>query len=224
LSNKFGKGQALLLNLAMASFPALSAEGTPETAAHLLRQALGQGGVSPSLSLTGANGQRLRHVEITRWMNGPVQIVSLFRHQGLPEAAKLDLQQPLYVYDLKARRDLGQQQAVSLTLTPHRAMFYALSPQPLTAVELKASPTVSPGSLQRVTVTASLPEGQQAVKVQVKLPDGSTADWVDRVVMADKQGVVVDVPVAYNDPQGTWTVSATELYTGRMGTVPFTVK
>ena len=185
---------------------------------------MGQGGVSPSLSLTGANGQRLRNVEITRWMNGPVQIVSLFRHQGLPEAAKLDLQQPLHVYDLKARQDLGQQQAVSLTLTPHRAMFYALSPQPLTAVELKASPTVSPGSLQRVTVTASLPEGQQAVKVQVKLPDGSAADWVDTVVVADKQGVVVDVPVALNDPRGTWTVDATELYTGTTATVPFGVR
>ncbi len=121
LSNRFGKGQALLLNLAMASFPALSAEGTPETAAHLLRQALGQGGVSPPLSLTAADGQRLRNVEITRWMNGPVQIVSVFRHQGLPEAAKLDLPQPLYVYDLKARQDLGQQQAVSLTVTPYRA-------------------------------------------------------------------------------------------------------
>ena len=91
LSNRFGQGRALLLNLAMASFPALSAEGTAETAAHLLRQALGQAGVSPPLSLTGADGQRLRNVETTRWINGPVQFVSVFRHQGLTETAKLDL-------------------------------------------------------------------------------------------------------------------------------------
>jgi len=87
LSNGFGKGQAVLLNLAMSSFPILSGEGTPEAAAHLLRQALGQERVSPPLSLKGADGQRLRNVEITRWMNGPVQMVSIFRHHGLPEAA-----------------------------------------------------------------------------------------------------------------------------------------
>ena len=55
-------------------------------------------------------------------------------------------------------------------------------------------------------------------------PDGSVADWVDAVVVTDKQGVVVDVPVAYNDPQGVWTVSATELYTGTTATARFTVK
>jgi len=224
LSNRFGQGRAVLLNLAMSSFPALSAEGTPETAARLLQQVLGQGGVSPALRLTGANGQRLRNVEITRWMNGPVQIVSVFRHQGVPETATLNLPQPQCVYDLKAYKDCGRQQAISLTVTPYRALFYALSPQPLQAVELKTAPSVASGSVQQVTVTSTLPEGRQAVKLQVKLPDGAVADWVDRVVVADQQGAVVDVPVAFNDPQGSWTVNATELYTGTAATVQFTVK
>lgn len=39
-----------------------------------------------------------------------------------------------------------------------------------------------------------------------------------------EQGVVVDLPVAYNDPPGTWTVSATELYTGTTATAQFAVK
>ncbi|MBL7040914.1 MAG: beta-galactosidase trimerization domain-containing protein [Pirellulaceae bacterium] len=224
LSNHFGKGQAMLLNLAMSSFPALSGEGTPEAAAHLWRQVLGQSRVALPLSLTAADGQRLRNVEITRWMNGPVQIVSVFRHHGLPEAAKLELQEPVHVYDLKAHKDLGKQQAVNLTVTPYRALFYALSPQPLDAVVLKAAPTVQLGSVQRVTLTSTLPEGHQAVKVQVKLPDGSRVDWIDTVVVTDNQGVVVDVPVAYNDPKGAWTVNAIELYTGTTATAQFTVE
>ena len=224
LSNHFGKGQAMLLNLAMSSFPALSGEGTPEAAAHLWRQVLGQSRVALPLSLTAADGQRLRNVEITRWMNGPVQIVSVFRHHGLPEAAKLELQEPVHVYDLKAHKDLGKQQAVNLTVTPYRALFYALSPQPLDTVELKAAPTVPLGSVQRVTVTSTLPEGDQAVKLQVKLPDGSLAGWIDAVVVTDNQGVVVDVPVAYDDPKGMWTINAIELYTGTTATVQFVVE
>jgi len=224
LVNRFRKGQAVLLNMAMATYPALRAEDTGETAAATLRALLARGSVAPAVRLADGKGQRLHNVEITRWMNGPVQIVSVFRHHGRPEAAKLELQQPLHVYDLKARKDLGKQQAVSLTVTPFRALFYALSPQPLEAVELKAAPSLSLGSVQRVTVTSSLPEGQQAVKLQVKLPDGGLADWVEAVVVTDKQGVVVDVPVAYNDPKGTWTVNATELYTGTTTTAQLTVE
>jgi len=224
LSHCFGKGRTLLLNLAMASFPALTAESTPETAARLLRHTLGQAGVAAPLNLSGADGQRVRNVELTRWLNGPVQIVSVFRHQGLSEAAKLELPQPMYAYDLKARQDLGRQPAVSLTVTPYRAMFYALSPQPLKAVALNAAPSASAGSAHQVTVRATLPEGRQAVKVQVRLPDGSAADWVDTVAVADQQGVVVNVPVAYNDPQGTWTVHVTELYTGTTATSRFEVR
>ncbi|MFV1964410.1 MAG: beta-galactosidase trimerization domain-containing protein [Pirellulaceae bacterium] len=224
LSNDFGNGRAILLNLAMSSFLSRDDESPLEAAAHALRQVLESGRVSPPFRLTRADGQRLRNVEITRWMNGPVQMVSVFRHRGLPEAAKLELPQPLHVYDLKTHTSLGKQRVVSLTVTPYRAQFYACSPQPLEAVVLKVAPVVRTGGLQRVTVTSTLPKGRQAVKVRVKLPDGSLADWAESVVVTDKQGVVVDVPVAYNDPKGTWTVSATELCTGITTTAPFTVE
>ncbi len=59
--------------------------------------------------------------------------------------------------------------------------------------------------------------------VEVRLPDGSLADWVDAVEMTDRQGVVMDVPVAHNDPKGTWTLNATDLYTGKSVTAQFTV-
>jgi beta-galactosidase len=225
LSNGFGQGQAFLLNLAMDGFPALNSQNTLEASAHLFRQLLDRARVVPAIRLTAADGQRLRNVEITRWTNGPVQIVSVFRHAGMAESATLSLEQPLYVCDLKSRKDLGRQQTVNVTITPYRAMFYAISPQPLKPVELKAvASKVSVGSVQHVTVTSPLPEGWQAVKVQVTMPDGSPADWVDAVAVTDHQGVVVDVPVACNDPKGTWTVNATELYTGATTTATFVVE
>jgi beta-galactosidase len=224
LVHPFGQGRAILLNLGLSNLQVLGSKGTPEeAAAEIVQWALAPTGVVPPLSLAGANGQRLRDVELTRWCNGPVQIVSLFRHQGLPEMATLNLPRPLHVYDLKAARDLGKQQSVSLTVTPYRAQFFALSPQPLRPVEVQVTPVVQPGGLQRVRVASTLSDGQQAVKVHVLLPDGSLADWFSAVVVTDKQGVVVNVPVAYNDPRGTWTVKATELYTGTTATVQFTV-
>jgi hypothetical protein len=224
LVNKFGEGQAILLNLAMTSYPTLSAEAARDGAAAILQGLLAHGSVSPTLRLVDDQGRRVRNVEVTRWVNGPVEIVSVFRHHGLPEPAKLELPQPLHVYNLKARGYVGRRQVVDLTVTPFRAQFYALSPQPLEAVQLQAAPTVSPGSVQRVTVTSTLPAGQQAVRVQVKLPDGSRADWVDDVVVVDHQGGVIDVPIAYNDPRGVWAIKATELYTAATATGEFKVE
>lgn len=224
LENNFGQGVALLLNMSMSTYPALSSESTPDLAAKPISDLIGRGGVRPALGLTNAQGERLRNVETERWMNGPVQVLSVFRHQGQPEPATLTLPAAIYAYDLKNHKDLGKQQAFNFTITPYRAQFFALSPQPLKPVELKPAPSVAPGGLQRVTVTATLPAGQQAVRVQVKLPDGSSADWIDRVVVADRKGATVDVPVAFNDPKGTWTVSATDLYTNKTTSTQFSVK
>lgn len=224
LSNEFGRGRAVLLNMAMSTFTSLGSEPSPDAAARLWRQILGQGQVSPVLDLSDAQGRRMRNVEVTRWMNGPVQIVSVFRHHGAPEAAKLNLPQPLYVYDMKARKNLGKRQAVNLTVTPYRAMFFAFSPQPLKPVELKAKATVSLGGVQRVTVTSSLPQGRQAVKVEVKQPSGKPADWISPVVVVGLKGATVNVPVAFNDPRGTWTATATELYTGKTTSMKFRVE
>ena len=224
LANSFGRGRAVLLNLAMSTYPALSSEATPETAAELWRQTLGTGEVSPAFALTDAAGRRLRDVEVTRWVNGPAQVVSVFRHKGQPQAAELRLPRAMHVYDLKGRKELGRLQKVGLTVTPYRAMFFALSAEPLAPVSVKVSPSVALGGVQRVRLTSRMPAGQQAVSVQVTLPDGAVADWVDPVAVVDRHGTTVDVPVALNDPTGTWTVRATGLYTARTTTTQFSVR
>ena len=224
LTHRFGKGSAVLLNLAMATFPSLSAQATPESAAVVLRTVLGAAQVSPALRLDNAKGERVRNIEITRWRSGPVQIVSLFRHAGQPEPARLTLPQAMYAYDLKQHKNLGKQQAFSLTITPYRAVFLALSPAPLQPATLQAAGAVARGGVQQVRVASALPQGQQAVKLTVKLPGGAEADWADQVVVVGKAGATVAVPVAFNDPAGPWTVSATDLYTGQTTSAQFNVK
>jgi hypothetical protein len=224
LSHGFGQGRAVLLNLPLSSVPALNVDDSPEAVAHLWRQLLAQAQVSAAVELRAAGGRRLRNVETTRWLNGPVQVVSVFRHAGDAETASLHLPQARHVYDLKAGKALGRRQVVELTLTPYRAQFFALSPEPLAAVELRAVRKVSRGTVQRVTLTSALPEGRQAVRVRVELPDGQAADWLPQVVMAGREGATLDVPVALNDPRGTWTVHATELYTGKSTRESFKVE
>jgi hypothetical protein len=130
----------------------------------------------------------------------------------------------MYAYDLKNHRDLGKKQTFEITITPYRAMFFALSPTALQPAKVIALPTATAGGVHRVEIAAAMPRGHQAVKLTVKLPDGSVADWVEPVVVVDVRGKTVDVPVAYNDPKGKWTVLATDLYTGKTTSAQFGVR
>ena len=224
LTNLVERGRAVLLNLPMSSYPALGSEGTPEIAARLWRTILESAQVSPAVMLTDDKGRRLRNVEITRWTNGPVQIISVFRHKGQAEPARMTLHHAMHAYDLKRHKSLGKKQTFRLTITPFRAMFFVLSPQRIKPVALKTEGTVASGGVQRLTITSSLPQGQQAVKVRVTLPDGTIADWVDSPAIVDNEGATIDVPVAFNDPKGTWTVRATDLYTGKTTKTSFRVR
>lgn len=224
LFNKVGKGNAILLNLAMASYPPLAAPATPEAAAEVVRAVLAVGGVSPAYQLTGAKG-RLRNVEVTRWRNGDTEIVSFFRHAGEGEQAKIGLGKTMQVYDLKSRKDLGKVQSLSLGITPYRAQFFVLSPRPVAPMAVSVDrAAVAPGAVVEASLTPGLRNGAQAARVQVKLPDGKMADWLDDVLVADGKAATIAIPVALNDPKGTYTVVATEVATGKATTATFAVK
>ncbi len=224
LVNEFGKGRAVLLNMPMADYPSLDAEDTDEAAAHLLETLLARAGVAPALRLLDAKGRRLRNVEVTRWTNGPVQIVSVFRHKGQSEPATLRLPRPLFAYDLKRHNALGKKDAFALTITPYRAQFFALSPTPIEPAGLRVPRTVERGRVARIRLASSLPAGQQAVKIQVRTPDGRLADWIDSVVIVGPRGAAAEAAIAFNDPAGVWTVQATELYTGRTTRAEFVAR
>jgi len=214
LVHNFGKGKAVLLNMAMSTFPSLSSPATTEAAAAVW-QLLFQGVVTPEVRLTDEKGERLRNVEITRWLNGAVQIVSVFRHHGTSENAELRFTRRFNIYDLKARKHLGSRDRVRIVITPYRAQFFALSPQPLPMPRLKVTPKVARGGLQRIIISAALNTGKQAFRVRVLQPNGEEADWFNPILIADARGTSCELPIAFNDPPGTWNVEATELYTGK---------
>jgi len=91
-------------------------------------------------------------------------------------------------------------------------------------LELKLSAS-RPARGQVVRLTATVPgaAGLHAVRVRVKAPNGEVAEWLDRELMVDGRGQGCDLPVAFNDPVGRWTVEATDLYTEKTTTTRYMV-
>jgi hypothetical protein len=246
--NKVGKGRAVLLNFSMAGSPdpapptdswgkygryyanwsLMQNAPAADASAEFLRRLLASAGVEPALQVLNLAGGRFRDLEVRRWQNGRIRIVSLFRAAeayGGEDEALLKLPEARHVYNLRSGKDLGRIASLSVPILSDRATFLVLAPEPVPDVELKLSAD-RPARGQVVRLTASVPgaAGLHAVRVRVKTPAGEVADWLNRELMVDGQGQGCDLPVAFNDPVGRWTVEATDLYTERTTTTGYRVE
>ena len=245
--NKVGKGKAILLNFGMAGSPdPLPAKGLPrwgkyhkyytyhawaqaaadpEASAEFLGRLLASVGVKPAMQVRNQAGGRFRNLEVTRWQNDGIQIISLFRWAGGKDQALLKLPEARQVYNLRSGEDLGRTSSLTVPIVPSRATFLVVAPEPAPDVRLKLSASrVARGQVVRLTATVPGAAGLHAVRVRVNTPAGEVAEWLNRELMVDGQGQGCDLPVAFNDSTGRWTVEVTDLYTGKTTTTTYMVK
>jgi hypothetical protein len=71
--------------------------------------------------------------------------------------------------------------------------------------------------------TRAVCPGLHALKLRVKDPDGDNAPWFSQAVMAGDGTAEINLPIAWNERPGTWTVTVEDLYTGKSAVHVFTV-
>jgi len=200
--HEFGKGRAVLLNFTVT---------TPE-ARGLLQRLLVASGVAPRLALRTPDGEGVEGVEVGRWRNGGIELVSLFGSYG--GAVHVELPAGRCVYDLRHRKALGRVKSFATELMAGRASFFALLPEESPAVRVELEPAeASPGTVVRARLSVPGAAGKHAVRIRVTTPDGRRADWQDQVVIVSKEPAEVHLPIAYNDPRGVWVINAIDLFT-----------
>ena len=213
ITHKFGKGQAILLNGAVTSFPRLAASDT-DSAMYVLASAVLSSAGSPDarLNLLTPEGHPVRNCEVVRWLNGNEEIVALFRETGAKSEVRLVLPAQRDVYDLRAGKYLGHTWEVPLTILPGRATFLVLTRGPMAAPQISlGSTTARPGQVVTAKVTVPGAGGEHAVRIRVTTPDGKPADWLNQYVIVGQQSGTCSLPIAYNDPTGTWTIAVSDV-------------
>ncbi len=233
---KVGKGQAVLLNFAMLSFPPISTAETPEAAAEFVQALFAAAGVRPTVTLTGGDGRLVRNTQIIRWRNGHIELLALFNEGmgmgwldtskgGKAQPAQVTLPRPMYVYDLRHHKALGRVKTFTTGIIPCRATFFALLPREAPDAQLRLSTSSTPPG-KVVTARLEVPglAGLHALRIRATTPNGQPADWLDRVVIVGRQGAEVPLPVAFNDPPGKWTIRAIDLYTEKAVGATLTVQ
>ena len=214
IANRFGEGAAILLNMDSGSFPHLGTADAPEVAAELAHDLISRSGAyEPPVSVRNAAGERLRNFEVTRWEQGDVEIMSLFRTAGSREMATIELPQARRVYDLRTREDLGKLKRFSTEIIPMRATFFALLPDQAPKPRLTlADDAVRRGSVATASLSVPGADALYAFRIRVHAGD-EHLEWLDDVVVAGPEPMEIDIPVAFNDPTGAYQIQAIELFT-----------
>lgn len=223
--NDAGKGKAILLNWAMSGFPSrTSARGlrtwgtgqeTPSEVVHFFRRLFEEAGVHRPLELLKYKSKQpyVGNIRTQRWRTGNIEILALHKESGERQQVTVALKDERHVYDLRDQVYVGKTGRWMNQIIPSRARFFALLPERCPALQVVLPKNVRRGTVIKATVSIPAAAGLHAVKITVALPDGTPAEWLDQTVITDQAVKEVALPIAYNDPPGTWTLTATDVYT-----------
>ena len=139
-------------------------------------------------------------------------------------SVRVELHEPKHITLIGGDKPLAQTKSFSVPTRPWRPTFFAITD------EAPKPPLLKPARRQarrgrHVHFETELPgaRGLRALKVRVTTPDGREARWFDKSVMVGTLGAQISFPVALNEQSGTWSVTATDLYTGDSASARFVV-
>ena len=179
-----------------------------------------------------------------RWRTGNgIQVVALNgptrntwpEHPAVPATFKafetavpvtVHLPQPMYVYEMRTgRRSEGPTNKFETGVRAYWPSLLVISERKLNAPVLTAPGNVAKrGRLFQLTATIPDAQGMHSLKLRALTPDGKNAPWFPQSVVVEDGTAKIDLPIAYNEQPGKWTLTATDLYTGKSAVSSFVVE
>ncbi len=215
----FGKGTATYV-----SFTPSADRAELDRAAEILAAA----GVKTRFRVTSAGGGQPGDVETRSFENGPATILAVQRDRAPPvagarEAVIVTLPRRLAVYDLRRRRRLGESDRIALDLGPGEAVILALWPTPPRPPAIAGPAAAHPGDNALFHIRLDLPQTSGIVHVDIVDPRDRVVPAYSGNLIATHGDALELLPLAVNDPSGTWQIRATDVLSGQTATALFRV-
>lgn len=132
-----------------------------------------------------------------------------------------------FLYDCTAEKPLGELKPFACDLSQTTARVFAALPRAIKGVAVSATQSVKAGGDLAVAVEFQDAQGKRLEGVlpfhlTIRRPDGTAQAEFYRSTTKDGSFSIV-LPIAANDPAGTWTVEARSQLTGELATLPIEV-
>jgi len=158
--------------------------------------------------------------QVVRYTDGPVEYVAFADAPAEAHAVTFDKQ--AHVYDLRARRYLGEADRLDLPPGQKRVALYSLLPSKVDALEVAVGGPFRPGEEVDVAVLARAAASFRHVfAVRVFGPDGLPRPMYGANLDAPGGKGLGKFRLAWNDMAGEWRVVATDAATGVTGEARF---
>lgn len=230
----FGKGKAILLNTDIVDYLQDRLEGKEGPIHRQIEDLLRSNGVQPQFAVEDADGHSVVGIDAHIYANGGVRIIALqsnpqtrvselgpsdFRSNKRfekPVTVHLLLPNPMYVYDTRSRKALGQQKELTLTVDPYEPTILAASDTPLPEMQVSVPDHAQRGSVVDIAIHASPAQaGVSVFHVDVRDPQGNRVLYYSGNLIAKQGSGVKSIALASNDVAGKWTITVQDMLSGQ---------
>ena len=129
-------------------------------------------------------------------------------------------------YDVRGKKDLGSVAACRATLNPWEPLVFTRATHPLPELQITVPSTSKAGSMLEVVLTSDQAHPQGTLRVvhsEFANPSGELSPLYAQNVIVSSLPHRVQVPLALNDPQGSWKIQGHDILSGRSLQATFTV-
>jgi len=236
--NRSGRGHAVLLNFAVDKYGTgrgqvwvrrylAQTQGTDDLAL-LIRAILDRAEVRPGVSLSARDFDTVtRGCSLHAWTDGPARYAGVVFDHGVPQRhlgeRDLELRFPTagHIYDVRAKRHIGEGAATGFMLGRGGVKLFALLPYRPSSMAVATAPTVLAGGTVRMEVRL-LRQGEgpwcrHVVRVDVFDPSGEPVrHYSGNITLTGGVGTW-EYPTALDDRSGRWRIVATDVVSGVRG-------
>lgn len=229
-----GKGKMILLHADTLNYLQDRLVGKEERLHNMVGDLLRSQGIRPEFEITDSSQRPPVGVEQHIFRNGSVYLITLLSNPLLrvdelgpadfksnrrfekPVAVNLTLPAPMYLYDTRTRRELGQKRNINVTVSPYEPTVLAASPSPLPEMKVFTPAVAKRGSMVRIGVQClHTPASLQVLHIDVINPRGERILHYSGNLLADGGNAMKLFPLAQNDPAGLWTIRVHDLLSGQ---------
>lgn len=218
-TTRAGRGQAVLLP------PPRPGEISEES--RRLERLLAQADLGPGFQIEGADGTRPADITTYRFRNDAITLLAI--HADLPPSAetgeprlldprrlRLTLPRHVHLYDLREGMPLGRTDRIDLALDPVDPIILAVADSALPLPVLHAPATLRRGETAMLALApaSTTPAATHVYRVEVIDPAGAVVPHYSDNLIAPRGRAILPLPIALNDPLGSWQIRVTDRLSG----------
>ena len=222
LVQRQGKGQTIYLNFGLPEYDV----GVRE----LFRQIVSSAAIErPVVVESLGDASPPRCYERNTFTRGGIKVHAFIRDHRRCEdnnPVRFDLRQRAHIYDMRARRYVGNVSSLEAAVLPGDTALYACLPYKVAALAVQVPSVIKPGAELHVEAHLNAGDatvGDHVLHLDLVDPGGKTTWHYARNELAPAGKLSLAVPLAWNEPTGTWTLRVRDVLTGITGHAKFNV-